>query len=81
MLSHPSRPRPATSTPSAIAELLQPRDGALYVVRWAKGRRQDAAHRYFRRRHDAEACAARLRSYGKSAAIFRSDTAWQEAGR
>lgn len=57
---------------------LAPSDGPLYVVRWIRLDGRDARHRYFRRRHDAEAFQQKLVATGRDTRLFQTSTAWVE---
>lgn len=60
---------------------LQPRDGALYVVRWLRTDGSQAKHRYFRREHDARRLLARLTAGGWTAELYVTDTEWRNHAR
>lgn len=55
---------------------LIPQEGELFVVRWLRQDGRDVRHKYFRRRHDAQAFAARLDRFGKTYAIFSTWARW-----
>jgi hypothetical protein len=57
---------------------LWPRARRLFAVRWISATGQLVRHRYFTRRRDAEAWAARLRGYGKDVQAFETTTRWTE---
>ncbi len=60
------------------APRIAPTPGPLFVVRWIRLDGRDARHRYYRRRHDAEAFATKLSTAGRDARLYRTTTAWQE---
>jgi hypothetical protein len=67
------------SPPSHYRGRLLPRGGNLFVVRWIRDDGHEVLHRYFRRRVDAERCAARLADRGKATALFETATEWKAA--
>lgn len=69
----------ATDTQRTIRYIkLAPRGGQIWAVRWIRGDGTQAAQRFYRRRHDAEQLAVRLRDRGFAPVVFVSDTKWRE---
>ena len=60
---------------------LRPPDGEVWIVRWIRADGTQVKHNFYRRRHDAERRADRLRRYGKHVALYRTPTAWIKSTR
>ncbi|MFE2283878.1 hypothetical protein ACFXDJ_06870 [Streptomyces sp. NPDC059443] len=56
--------------------LLAPRAGRLYVVRWMTESGTQVKHRYFTRPFDAVASYERLLGFDKETGVWSADTAW-----
>jgi hypothetical protein len=57
---------------------LRPPARQLFEVRWMRADDSQVRMKRFTRRHDAEAWADQLRSYGKDVAVYYTVTSWLE---
>ena len=67
---------PPQDPPRYVA--LVPMAGSIWSVRWLRPDRHEARHRYYRRRSDALAFAARMRARGRPVAVFVSAVDWEQ---
>ena len=56
---------------------LTPTTTRLYVVRWIREDGRDVKHKHFTRESDAQNFHDRLTRFGKTAAIFTTQTSWK----